>query len=126
MMLLCFMIRRPPRHTITDACVTYLTLFRSFAKFVLVEGFALEQRRRAPVEDAPVALENGERAVEDAVDDPPHGLVDAACGLFAVAAFGVALGYRLAEEARSVPIIGDVAQRLVHADRKSTRLNSSH
>src|SRR3546814_3312823 len=145
------MIRRPPRSTRTDTLFPYTTLFRSLADIIVDVGRADRMRLARLIEPGEqvlagqivaVAHETDQRAVGDR--ELPHiaryGLV------FELEHAPVDIGVGLAERGRAVALVrGDIAfaadakeaaieqpphrsdgARLVHPDRKSTRLNSSH
>src|SRR3546814_9119952 len=99
------MIRRPPRSTLTDTLFPYTTLFRS------QDGDALA-------------------ALQPARDERPGDCV----GFGVELAIGQAARPRLVQQvdqrdlvqvSAAVDQIAEIA-RVRHADRKSTRLNSSH
>src|SRR3546814_1873432 len=97
------MIRRPPRSTRTDTLFPYTTLFRSQLKRALTDIAALppgEERRRFEIETQIVATSLAEL----------RGDVGRADELLA----GLWPGLKQADS------------QLSAADRKSTRLNSSH
>src|SRR3546814_1105493 len=102
------MIRRPPRSTRTDTLVPYTTLFRSAVVRLAVEG------ETQIVPDVVVAGID-QRVVRQFRELAGEGLVKLArmAAVVAVAGAGVEQGVA-AEQRRPV------------ADRKSTRLNSSH
>src|SRR3546814_943234 len=97
------MIRRPPRSTRTDTLLPYTTLFRS----LLDPGRVLRLHQ-------PRGALGDQRVGADAVDDVER-VEHVALRL------GHLLPVRVAHQAGHV----DVAERHA-ADRKSTRLNSSH
>src|SRR3546814_13513574 len=117
---LFLMIRRPPRSTRTVTLFPYTTLFRSHARGI--------RDQRVAVHGDAVAAGVGADAAAVALG----GLGDL-FRIVAVAAFGKQAGEHRGEARR---IVGGVAgaahrQHVVHArhavaDRKSTRLNSSH
>src|SRR3546814_15158706 len=95
------MIRRPPRSTRTDTLFPYTTLFRS-------DGIG----------DLPQSLQARRIGGEGRDQHPSLRALDRAHQPFADVALGTA---RL-----GIEDIGAVAHQRQHADRKSTRLNSSH
>src|SRR3546814_12173394 len=107
------MIRRPPRSTRTDTLFPYTTLFRSRDPDLGRPDRALV---RYPIQD--------ERDVDRTVDPAHDRGVEAVVG----GARRIGLSGRAgAEQVDEVEAAQPVAQRSVdRADRKSTRLNSSH
>src|SRR3546814_1556909 len=109
------MLRRPPIPTRTDTLFPYTTLFRS------LQG--LDDRRRvAPARRQPVRLAFAAHLRFDRVEsgDMPEGRLGDG-------RFGVA--HELHEAApQMAPAMHERPRSLgpLHADRKSTRLNSSH
>src|SRR3546814_11593307 len=102
------MKRRPPRSTRTDTLIPYTTLFRAFMSSTL--------RLAMPL----ILAASGELVSERA------GVLNLSLeGMMLTAAFFGALG----SWATGVPVLGilcAVLATMVLADRKSTRLNSSH
>src|SRR3546814_13754461 len=125
MFLLFVMIRRPPRSTRTDTLVPYTTLFRSVGC-----GDRLSRGERAELAsdtgDAPavridVLLESA-AALRD---------LDAILGASPLLRAAV-IGYADLSADLAMPSVGEtslwdaVRSQVAAADRKSTRLNSSH
>src|SRR3546814_18642031 len=97
------MIRRPPRSTRTDTLFPYTTLFRSFLPFV------------------------PQRTVQVARIIAVFVGVVAVAGVMVGGVVAVALLIRAAEAVGPAVFgAGDAGLVLAGADRKSTRLNSSH
>src|SRR3546814_13231099 len=101
------MIRLPPRSTRTDTLFPYTTLFRSFAAHHRLGTDALEDHRM------PARVQAAKTQVLQLALDPVHAQ---------------ALRHRRIDFkgfARDPPACRG-AHRIERADRKSTRLNSSH
>src|SRR3546814_4580713 len=105
------MIRRPPRSTRTDTLFPYTTLFRTTPASIGTAGVGFQQRAR----QTETVITTG---IDTHVGDGRHVAVHA---LGAVTARFVMTMRRRVEHARPMALrAGRVA------DRKSTRLNSSH
>src|SRR3546814_7707813 len=112
---MCFfflMIRRPPRSTRTDSLFPYTTLFRSLGVLLVVRAAIVLERRQRRVEQRVL------RAATFIVDS---ALVQLEAHLAVDARLRV-VDQRLQRAALRAPPVAVVDQ----ADRKSTRLNSSH
>src|SRR3546814_6466368 len=121
------MIRRPPRSTRTDTLFPYTTLFRSF-EGGQVTNASFADYKIPGIHDIPADMEN--YIVEATQTSGPFG----AKGVGESSTFGVspaianaiedAVGVRLYD----LPLTPEKVLRAIRvaADRKSTRLNSSH
>src|SRR3546814_3909477 len=120
------MIRRPPRSTRTDTLVPYTTLFRSGgAEFVGVLGREFDRGVDQVADDG--GEQFGDAADDLAVDEGDGGRVlqvDAQAAVL-LADLDVEVGVQLLRGARVVRRAAG-GQHRQGADRKSTRLNSSH
>src|SRR3546814_5520065 len=117
------MIRRPPRSTRTDTLFPYMTLFRSFTDL---------QTWWAVADDHLVRELTVTRHLSTPVNFIVHSLMDVNDQLargrpfFAdIARDGIAL-YEAPGQGLAMPRQLDAQERHAEADRKSTRLNSSH
>src|SRR3546814_14678052 len=113
------MIRRPPRSTRTDTLFPYTTLFRSRIE---PDGFPYANSVDAirPADVAAVDRQARARLVRIGAH------VDAAIGAVGIALAGQVQHRHVGPPRRLIEIIGVLLHLAVEADRKSTRLNSSH
>src|SRR3546814_1808033 len=121
------MIRRPPRSTLTDTLVPYTTLFRSpedGCGTSLAAGSHVPRRGRFPA--CPARLDGPSRHHRNA----PMSLVESPVRQATHAPRFQPTGYapELPARAAATALRGhvDLLLPMRHADRKSTRLNSSH
>src|SRR3546814_10563974 len=123
------MIRRPPRSTRTDTLYPYTTLFRSrdFASndyLGLADSDALRDALAAGIKRGLPAGSGGSRLLRG--NHPEHEALEAHAARHygSEAALFFATGF-----AANTALFATLPQRgdlVVHEDRKSTRLNSSH
>src|SRR3546814_1490896 len=111
MFLLFFflMIRRPPRSTRTDTLFPYTTLFRSLALLAALAWPAAHARDATP-QPAPAATQPA--AVDDTREQAPQPALEPFVATY--------------EAYNKGDLAGNATMKVVHKDRKSTRLNSSH
>src|SRR3546814_19655148 len=103
------MIRRPPRSTRTDTLFPYTTLFRS--RWVIHQSW-LDRMLQA----------FGDAAIEAAKVRPGETVLDIGCGA-GTTSFSLAEWAGVQGRVTGIDISAPLIER---ADRKSTRLNSSH
>src|SRR3546814_15081521 len=127
--LFVFMIRRPPRSTRTDTLFPYTTLFRSHVADIAIVGeMRLEQSQLQ------IGLHAGRAVLIGFFDRSRPGQQAMRVETVAHPEIGAAVEgeAQLARNAREPPTIGaallgaDAIFAHHMADRKSTRLNSSH
>src|SRR3546814_6933466 len=111
-LVFCFLMRRrPPRSTRTDTLFPYTTLFRSSARCCAGPSFAPlteiddVKREHLPLDGRQAVLPGGHVSPPPTIDRP----ID-----------------RLPVTAVDPESVGKVRRAELRADRKSTRLNSSH